>query len=82
MANQYGVLENNIIVNVIVADSKEVAEEVTGLICISLQDYPEVGIEWQWDGVTFTDPRPKPVIEETVPSTEPLAPVEGEPVVE
>lgn len=32
----YAVIENNKVVNVIVADNKEIAEEITGLICIDV----------------------------------------------
>jgi len=34
----YAVIENNKVINVIVADSKEIAEEVTGLTCIDTTD--------------------------------------------
>jgi hypothetical protein len=37
MAN-YAVIENNEVINVIVADNKEIAEEVTGLTCIDVTD--------------------------------------------
>jgi hypothetical protein len=32
----YAVIKNNEVINVIVADSKEIAEEVTGLPCIDV----------------------------------------------
>ena len=34
----YAVIENNKVVNVIVADSKEISEQVTGLTCIDVTD--------------------------------------------
>ena len=48
----YAVIEHKTIVNVIVADSKEIAEEVTGKLCIEL---PEIGfgIGNTWDGTNF-----------------------------
>jgi hypothetical protein len=57
MAN-YAVIENGIVINAIVADSKEIAEEVTGRLCIEL---PEVnfGRGDTWDGTNFI----KPVVE-------------------
>jgi hypothetical protein len=60
MAN-YAVIENNIVVNAIVAESKEVAEAVTGTVCIEL---PEVGfgIGDTWDGEKFV----KQIVEEVV----------------
>lgn len=35
---KYAVIENNKVVNVIIADSKEIAEEATGLTCIDCTD--------------------------------------------
>ena len=57
MAN-YAVIENGTVTNAIVADSKEIAEEVTGRLCIEL---PEIGfgIGDTWDGEKFV----KPVVE-------------------
>jgi hypothetical protein len=34
----YAVIENNIVTNIIVADTKEIAEEITGLTCIDYTD--------------------------------------------
>lgn len=50
MAN-YAVIENNSVMNVIVADSKEIAEEVTGKLCIEVPD--GFGIGDTWDGTNF-----------------------------
>ena len=54
--SKYVVVSNGFVTNIIVADSKEIAEEVTGSTCV---DYPEgkfVKIDWTWDGTTFVDP--------------------------
>lgn len=40
--------EDNIVANVIVADSLEIAEEVTQLSCAIIEDSP-VGIGWMFD---------------------------------
>ena len=56
MAN-YAVIEHGTVTNVIVADSKEIAEEVTGRLCIELPDV--FGIGSIWDGEKFV----KPVVE-------------------
>ena len=56
MAN-YAVIENNAIINIIVADSKKIAEEVTGKLCIELPD--GFGVGNTWDGEKFV----KPVVE-------------------
>jgi hypothetical protein len=57
MAN-FAVIENNKVSNVIAADSKKVAEEVTGLMCIDCTD------GWDYDnGIDGGDFFPTPVIE-------------------
>ena len=63
MAN-YAVIENNKVINVIVADSKEVAEEVTGKTCIEYTEETPAGIGWDYDGVSFIAPiTEEPVVE-------------------
>jgi hypothetical protein len=51
----YGVVEKNIIVNVIVAENKEIAETATGQLCVELPHY-NVGRGWTYEGGTFTAP--------------------------
>jgi hypothetical protein len=60
MAN-YAVINNEKVINVILADSKEIAEEVTGLTCIEYTEENPAGIGWTYDGTDFT----APVIEES-----------------
>ena len=58
MAN-YAVIKNNIVENTIVADSKEIAEEVTGLTCVEYTDENPASPGWSADielGV-FTPPK-------------------------
>ena len=55
MAN-YAVIENNIVVNVIVADTKEIAEEVTGLTCAETTSGNIAHIGLGFDGTTFEQP--------------------------
>jgi hypothetical protein len=65
MAN-YAVIKNGIINNVIVAESQEIAESITGLACVEFQVEPGApGIGWSYDGTNFT----APVIEEPVEET-------------
>ena len=59
MAN-YAVIEHAIVINAIVADSKEIAEEVTGRLCIELPD--DFGVGSIWDGEKFI----RPTVEEVV----------------
>lgn len=67
MAN-YAVVQNDKVVNIIVADSKEIAEEVTGLVCIEYTEENPAGIGWDWDGIKFTNPFAieEPAVEEPV----------------
>ena len=48
MAN-YAVIDNETVINTIVADSLEVAQEVTGQTCIEYTDEAPLGINWYWD---------------------------------
>ena len=62
MAN-YAVIKDGIVNNIIVADTKEIAEMVTGLTCIEYENIagaPRIG--WAYDGAEFT----APVVEEIV----------------
>ena len=57
----YAVLDNNnIVINRIVADSIEDAQEATGLVCILCDGTSR--IDYTWNGTEFV----KPVIEELV----------------
>jgi hypothetical protein len=63
MAN-YAVIENNKVINVIVADSKEIAEEVTEKTCVEYTEENPAGIGWDYDGVSFIAPiTEEPVVE-------------------
>ena len=55
MAN-YAIIENDVVTNVIVAESKEIAEEVTGLEAIETTGQPWVG--WTRVDGEFIDPTP------------------------
>jgi hypothetical protein len=60
MAN-YAVVQNDKVTNVIVADSKEMAEQVTGLTCVEYTDENPASIGWTYADGVFT----APVVEET-----------------
>ena len=62
MAN-YAVLNGDIVTNIIVADSKEIAEAVTNLTCVEYTDENAAGIGWKYDGVNFIAPIIEPVVE-------------------
>ena len=54
MAN-YLIIKDDKVINVIVADTKEIAEEVTGLEAIDSSNL-NVGIGWTRSGDTWTEP--------------------------
>ena len=62
MAN-YAVIENGIVKNTIIADTKEIAEEVTGLTCVEYTTENPAYIGLGFDGTTFEQPTPT-IIEE------------------
>lgn len=61
MAN-YAVIEDNVVVNVIVANSKNIAEEITGRTCIEVTQENPIGIGWEWsaDLNKYVSPPPFP----------------------
>ena len=60
----YGVIENDVITNVIVAETKEIAETVTQLVCVEIPHY-DVGVGWTYRGGRFS----APVVEEPTEET-------------
>jgi len=44
----YAVIENGTVTNVIVADSKEIAEQVTEKTCLEYTEEAPLGIGWYW----------------------------------
>lgn len=52
----FAVIESNKVTNVIVADTKEVAETVTGLTCIEYTEENPAGIGWTYNGSAFEQP--------------------------
>jgi len=52
----FAVLSGNLVVNVIVADTIEIAEAVTNATCIEYTSENPAGIGWTWDGTTFIPP--------------------------
>jgi hypothetical protein len=44
----YAVIENGTVINVIVADSQEIAEQVTEKTCIEYTEEAPLGIGWYW----------------------------------
>lgn len=67
MAN-FAVIENEKVLNTIVADSKAIAEEVTGKICVEFTKENPACIGFGYDGTTFEQPAPIVVSEEEQPT--------------
>jgi hypothetical protein len=60
----FAVIENNKVANIIVADSKEIAEVSTNKECIEYAEDSSVKIGYLWDGENFVSPiTEEPVIE-------------------
>lgn len=49
---------NGVVTNLVVADTLEVAEEVSGAVCVEYTDHNAVGIGWTYDGNNFIAPEP------------------------
>ena len=56
MGKNFAVILNNKVTNIIVAENKEIAEEVTGFTCIEYTDKSPAGIGWIWDETNFIAP--------------------------
>ena len=55
MAN-FAVIEEGVVTNVILADTLEVAQEVTGKTCVEYTEDSPAGIGWTYDGTKFIAP--------------------------
>lgn len=56
----FAVIRDNVVVNTIIVDNKELAEELTGQLCVEYFDENPAVIGYGFDGTTFEQP---PVIE-------------------
>jgi hypothetical protein len=53
----FAVIKNGLVVNTILADSQEIAEQCNPeCICIEYTQENPVSINWTYDGVSFTQP--------------------------
>lgn len=55
----YAIVENNLVTNVIIADTLQIAEEVTGKTCVEYNEDNPAGIGWTYDGEKFIAPQPE-----------------------
>jgi hypothetical protein len=72
----FAVVENNIVVNVIVADNQEIANEVIALtlpndIAVPLSN-EFAGIGWGYIDGEFIPPTPDPIEDITLPTPDPI----------
>lgn len=63
MEKTFAVLNNNVVVNVIVAESKEVAEQVVGLPCVEYTNQNSAAIGDTYDEVNNVFVTPTPALE-------------------
>jgi hypothetical protein len=57
---KFAVMSDNLVTNIIVADTLEIAEDVSGQTCILCTDENPAGINWTYNGTNFINPNPKP----------------------
>jgi hypothetical protein len=60
--SNYAVIHNEAVMNVIICDTKEIAESVTGKTCIELLPDSKVGIGWGYVDSEFVEPYREPEI--------------------
>lgn len=60
--NKFAVIKDNKVLNTIIADTQEIAEEVSGYPCIPYEYPTLVGPYWGWDGTNFTPPIEEEVV--------------------
>lgn len=65
--NNFAVIKDGEVLNTIVADTKEIAEEVSGYPCVQYEYPTAVAPYWKWDGVNFTPPVEEIIEGEVVP---------------
>jgi hypothetical protein len=52
----FAVIKDNKVTNVIVADTKEIAELIVSQTCVEYTEQNPAGIGWIYNGETFTPP--------------------------
>lgn len=60
----FAILSGNQVTNIIVADSKEVAEQITNATCVEYTDENPAHIGLGYDGTTFEQPAVKEITSE------------------
>jgi len=52
----FAVMSGNKVINTIIADTKELAQEVTSSVCIEYTEQNPAAIDWTYNGSTFEEP--------------------------
>lgn len=60
----FAVIEDGIVINTIVADSQEIAEEHTGKTCVEYTVEKPALIGWTYDDGVFANPNPVTLVNE------------------
>ena len=62
MSKLFAIIENSIVVNTIVCETKQLAESITGLTCVEYTVSDPAGIDWTYNSTTkkFRSPQPYP----------------------
>lgn len=53
----FAVIENDVVVNIILADTQEIANQVTNKECVQYADENPIGIGWIRENGTFVAPK-------------------------
>lgn len=53
---KFAIINGDTVNNIIVADTKEIAEEITQCVCIEYTEENPAGIGWTYDGTSFVPP--------------------------
>ena len=56
MSKSFAVIEDNVVVNIILAETKQMAETATGKTCVEYTDSNPAVIGLGYDGTTFEQP--------------------------
>ena len=54
--NRYAVINQNSVINIIICDNAETAQEATGHICVLIPEGLPVGAGYTYDGTNFIAP--------------------------
>lgn len=72
----FAIVVDGVVENCIVADSIEIAQEITGKLCVGYEQADSVSIGFTYNNGVFTNPNPPTLIEEEPENL--LPPTEGQ----